>query len=213
MDLTTKGIKGSLKHSRYLIMNFTILFQFVGSLNFHVVFFLNSYSIQDMFFFEGGNSSAHLYRNNNTVSLYVRNNRSFEIYQTEILNQLNFSWRGYKVNGTDMKRIKSSGSTENMNDLNEFTFLSPILDLQPDVLNEICNLNSEKPMVRGMSVSSLNLKNVNYGYIAGIILIFAFAIEMKMKIPLLIDRLFRKDTENEADDSDYESMVNMEIEV
>ena len=68
-------------------------------------------------------------------------------------------------------------------------------------------------MVRGMSVSSLNLKNVNYGYIAGIILIFAFAIEMKMKIPLLIDRLFRKDTENEADDSDYESMVNVEIEV
>ena len=88
--------------------------------------------MQDLFFFQGRNSSAYLYRNNNTVSLYLSNNRSFEIYQTDILNQLDFSWRGYKVNGTDMKRIKSSGSTD-MSDLNEFTFLSPILDLQPDV--------------------------------------------------------------------------------
>ena len=112
-----------------------------------------------------------------------------------------------------MKRIKSSGSTENMNDLNEFTFLSPILDLQPDVLTEICILNSEKTMVRDMFVSSLNLKNVNYGYIAGIILIFAFALELKIKIPLLINRLFKKETENGVEESDYESMANVETEV
>ena len=193
-------------------MNFTILFQFVGSLNFLVIFLLNSYSMQDLFFFQGRNSSAYLYRNNNTVSLYVRNNRSFEIYQTEILNQLNFSWRGYKVNGTDMKRIKSSGSTD-LSDLNEFTFLSPISDLQPDDLTEICKLNSNEATPRDMSISSLDSNNVNYGYIAGIILIFAFALELKVKIPLLINRLFKKETENGVEESDYESMANMETEV
>ena len=193
-------------------MNFTILFQFVGSLNFYVVFLLNSYSMQDLFFFQGSNSSAYLYRNNNTVSLYLGNNRSFEIYQTDILNQLDFSWRGYKVNGTDMKRIKSSGSTD-MSDLNEFTFLSPISDLQPDDLTEICKLNSNEATPRDMSISSLDSNNVNYGYIAGIILIFAFALELKVKIPLLINRLLRKETENGVEESDYESMANVETEV
>ena len=193
-------------------MNFNILFQFVGSLNFHVIFLLNSYSMQDLFFFQGRNSSAYLYRNNNTVSLYLGNNRSFEIYQTDISNQLDFSWRGYKVNGTDMKRIKSTGNTD-LSDLNEFTFLSPISDLQPDDLTEICKLNSNEATPRDMSISSLDSNNVNYGYIAGIILIFAFALELKVKIPLLINRLFRKETENGVEESDYESMANVETEV
>ena len=166
--------------------------------------------MQDLFFFQGRNSSAYLYRNNNnTVTLYLGNNRSFEIYQTYISNQLDFSWIGYKVNGTDMKRIKSSGSTD-MSDLNEFTFLSPISDLQPDDLTEICKLNSNEATPRDMSISSLDSNNVNYGYIAGIILIFAFALELKIKIPLLINRLFKKETENGVEESDYESMVNVE---
>ena len=68
-------------------MNFTILFHIIGRLNFHVIFESNVYYTQDFFIFEGGNSSAHLYRDNKTVYLYLYHNRDFELYQSDILNE------------------------------------------------------------------------------------------------------------------------------
>ena len=193
-------------------MNFTILFQVIGTLNFHVQFSLHSHNMQDFFIFQGGNSSAHLYGNNGTVSLYLRDNKGFQLYQSSILNKLEFSWRGFKVNGTAMEMVKSTGST-NMDDLNEFTFISPVLDLKPDILMETCALNTDETISKGKYISSLSLKNVNYGYIAAIILIFAIAMELKVKIPLLLTRLSRKEIEEESEESDYESMVLMETNV
>ena len=90
-------------------MNFTILFHLIGNLNFHVQFSLHSHNTQDFFIFQDENSSAHLYRENETVSLYLREEKDFEVYQMHILNELNFSWIGFKVNGIDMKQIKATG--------------------------------------------------------------------------------------------------------
>ena len=193
-------------------MNFTILFHIIGTLNFHVQFSLHSDYTQDFFIFQGVNSYAYLYRNNGTVSLYMRDDKSFQLFQANISNELEFSWRGFKINGTEMKLIKSTGSTD-MYDLNEFTFLSPVLDLQPDILMETCALNSNEISSESKSISSLNLKNVNYGYIAAIILMFAIALELKIKIPLLINRLIGKEGDQEVVESDYVSMVNMETEL
>lgn len=75
--------------------------------------------------------------------LYMRDENGFQLYQEDILNKLEFSWGGFKINGTEMKMVKSTGST-NMDDLNEFTFLSPVLDLQPDILMENCTLNTNE---------------------------------------------------------------------
>ena len=193
-------------------MNFTILFHIIGTLNFHVQFSLHSDYTQDFFIFQGVNSYAYLYRNNGTVSLYMRDDKSFQLFQANISNELEFSWRGFKINGTEMKLIKSTGST-NMDDLNEFTFLSPVLDLQPDILMETCALNSNDISGESKSISSLNLKNVNYGYIAAIILMFAIALELKIKIPLLINRLIQKDNDPGFEESDYVSMEVMETEL
>ena len=193
-------------------MNFTILFHIIGTLNFHVQFSLHSDYTQDFFIFQGVNSYAYLYRNNGTVSLYMRDDKSFQLFQANISNELEFSWRGFKINGTEMKLIKSTGST-NMDDLNEFTFLSPVLDLQPDILMETCALNSNDISGESKSISSLNLKNVNYGYIAAIILMFAIALELKIKIPLLINRLIQKDNDQGFEESDYVSMEVMETEL
>ena len=193
-------------------MNFTILFHIIGTLNFHVQFSLHSDYTQDFFIFQGVNSYAYLYRNNGTVSLYMRDDKSFQLFQANISNELEFSWRGFKINGTEMKLIKSTGST-NMDDLNEFTFLSPVLDLQPDILMETCALNSNEISSESKSISSLNLKNVNYGYIAAIILMFAIALELKIKIPLLINRLIQKDNDPGFEESDYVSMEVMETEL
>ena len=158
-------------------MNFTILFHFIETLNFHVQFSLYSHSTQDFFVFQGGNSYAYLYRNNQTVFLYMRDENGFQLYQEDILNKLEFSWGGFKINGTEMKMIKSTGSTD-MNNLNEFTFLSPIVTLQPDIPMETCTLNTNETISESKFISSLNSKNVNYGYIAAIILIFAIALEL-----------------------------------
>ena len=193
-------------------MNFTILFHIIGTLNFHVQFSLHSDYTQDFFIFQGVNSYAYLYRNNGTVSLYMRDDKSFQLFQANISNELEFSWRGFKINGTEMKLIKSTGST-NMDDLNEFTFLSPVLDLQPDILMETCALNSNEISSESKSISSLNLKNVNYGYIAAIILMFAIALELKIKIPLLINRLIQKDNDPGFEESDYVSMEVIETEL
>ena len=59
----------------------------------------------------------------------------------------------------------------------------------------------------------LNFKNVNYGYIAGIMLLIAIAVELKIKIPLIITRLFGRQIEHELEESDYETMVNLETRV
>ena len=144
--------------------------------------------------------------------LYMRDENGFQLFQVDILNKLEFSWGGFKINGTEMKMVKSTGGT-NMDDLNEFTFLSPVLDLQPDILMENCTLNTNETISESKFISSLNSKNVNYGYIAAIILIFAIALEVKMKIPLLINRLIGKEGDQEVMESDYVSMVNMETEL
>ena len=191
-------------------MNFTILFHIIGNLNFHVQFSLDSNYMQDFFIFQGGNSTAHLYRNNETVSLYLRDEKGFELYQTNILNKLEFSWRGFQINGTDMKLIKSTGNTS-MDYLNEFTFISPIIDLQPGIMLEASNFNNNESESR--FISPQNSKDVNYGYIAAIMLIFAIALELKMKIPLLINRLFGKEFDQTIEESDYVSMENMETNV
>ena len=191
-------------------MNFTILFHIIGNLNFHVQFSLDSNYMQDFFIFQGGNSTAHLYRNNETVSLYLRDEKGFELYQTNILNKLEFSWKGFQINGTDMKLIKSTGNTS-MDYLNEFTFISPIIDLQPGIMLEVSNFNNNESESR--FISPQNSKDVNYGYIAAIILIFAIALELKMKIPLLINRLFGKEINQKIEESDYVSMENMETNV
>ena len=73
----------------------------------------------------------------------MRDENGFQLYQEDILNKLEFSWGGFKINGTEMKMIKSTGSTD-INNLNEFTFLSPIVSLQPDIPMETCALNTNE---------------------------------------------------------------------
>ena len=111
-----------------------------------------------------------------------------------------------------MGRITPTGATD-MEDLNEFTFLSPVEDLQADVLMNLCSPNVSERIMRGELMQSLNFKNVNYGYIAAIMLLIAIAVELKIKIPLIITRLFGRQIEHELGESDYEAMDNLETRV
>ena len=60
---------------------------------------------KDFLFFEGVNDSAHLFRQNSTILLNVNN----KLYKTDIVDRIQFSWRGFKVNGSEMEKIKSTG--------------------------------------------------------------------------------------------------------
>ena len=146
------------------------------------------------------------------MSLYLRDDKDFELYQIHILNELDFSWRGFKVNGTDMRKIKSTGVT-NMEGLNEFTFLSVVVGLQADVLMNLYSPNVSETITEGEFMQSLNFNNVNYGYIAGIMLLIVVALELKIKIPLIIERLFGQQIENDFAESDNETMEILETHV
>ena len=111
-----------------------------------------------------------------------------------------------------MRKIKSTGVT-NMEGLNEFTFLTVVVDLQADVLMNLYSPNVSETITEGEFMQSLNFKNVNYGYIAGIMLLIVMALELKIKIPLIIERLFGQQIENDFEESDNEKMENLETHV
>ena len=179
-------------------MDFIILFRLLANLNFNLSFQLSENVTQDFFIFSGRNSYAHLHRVNKDVYLSLSQNNQFERYQARVLDKLHFSWVDFMINGTCMEKIKSTGAV-NMTNLNQFIFLSPVLDFQPQISNET------EPM------QSIKLGNVNYGYIAALMLIFAIAIELKVKIPLIFNKLFRNNPQSRVDNSDYVSMMDIEI--
>ena len=78
---------------------------------------------------------------------------------------------------------------------------------------EHCSSNVSETITGGEVMQSLNFKNINYGYIAGVILIIFMSLELKMKIPLIIERLLGNRSENELDECDYETMENLETRV
>ena len=131
-------------------MNFTLLFAVVGNLNFIVKFLINADDKQNFFLFDGVNSSAYLYRNNHTVFLYLRKDNNLEIYKADILNSLEFSWLGFKVNGTEMEKIKSTGELDV--EFHAFTFISPILNTQSDISKEIPLANSKEEKISTLRI-------------------------------------------------------------
>ena len=47
-----------------------------------------------------------------------------ELYKTDIVDRIQFSWKVFKVNGSEMEKIKSTGEGEILT-FDAFTFLSP----------------------------------------------------------------------------------------
>ena len=158
-------------------MNFNFLFGVVGSLNFIIKFAVNDKEQQDFFMFEGLNSSAHLHRYNQSIFLHLSNGIETLLYRTDFENMLEFSWKGFKVNGTEMKKVKSDG--ELLLEFNTFTFLSPFVNFS-------CfdNSNEEKLL------NSVNLTGINYGYVFGIVLIVAIVFDFKPKTWKLMKNMF-----------------------
>ncbi len=137
-------------------MNFNLLFTALATLSFSVKFQVDSGARQDFFLFEGANQSAHLFRDGESLTLYLQQSDRYTIYKLQLKSSnFTFSWNGYVVNNQQMLLQDSTG---NVNDVvfQDFTFSSPIIEL----LEFDCSV---EPVYK--------LSNdINYGYIVLIFL-------------------------------------------
>ena len=108
-------------------MDFNLLFRLVATLSFSIKFNIDTNNKQDFFIFNGENTTAHLFRENETLNLFIRTNSSFKRYEiSNITTKFEFSWNEFKVDGRKMEIVKSHGQLDELQ-FNGYTFLSPWL--------------------------------------------------------------------------------------
>ena len=130
-------------------------------LSFVIDFKLSLNQKQDFLFFEGVNDSAHLFRQNSTILLNVNN----ELYKTDIVDRIQFSWKGFKVNGSEMEKIKSTGEGEILT-FDAFTFLSPIV-----------KISKEEEEAKEEYFHSFLSQKINYYYIFAIVFLTVLLVD------------------------------------
>ena len=113
-------------------MNFNLLFSALSALSVIIEFTVNKGERQDYFLFVGNKTNAHLFRENTTLYLHLSSGygEMFSIYNSSIVNMENFqfSWNGFAVNGKKMNSQRSIGMMGRL-EFENFTFISPIVNI------------------------------------------------------------------------------------
>lgn len=163
-------------------MNFSLFFALVSTLTFSLHFEIDCNETQDYFIFQSSNNTAQLYRRNNTLILFLKQDGAYEIYNYNVTNNFEFSWDGYKVNNEKMVCVRTLGQVDALS-FNAYTFLSPILNFYrvTDLLDE----PDEPEPVFGC-------KEVNYGYIAFILIAVFLGFELKQLPPIIYRELVNR---------------------
>ena len=159
-------------------MNFTVLFAVVSNLRFILNFGVDQTPVQDYIFFHSRNSSAHLSRVNSTLTLYLYKDSCYEVYkQDNVSNRFEFSWeKEYRVNNRLMSLERYGCEVRNLF-FDSFVFLSPILEIQ----------NKNEPILEPI----FSCQEINYGYIAFILLAGILGIEIKQFVPIIFKSIKR----------------------
>lgn len=58
---------------------------------------------QEFFVLKGGEDYAYLYRNNNSLELWITRNQSYEIYTTDVKDKITFEWPAKFINNLPME--------------------------------------------------------------------------------------------------------------
>lgn len=141
------------------MLNLNIILKAAVSLSFILKCNIDD-NYQDYFSFSGNDTTAHLSRSNETVSLILMSGKSYEIYQSyNISNEFEFEWNGFRIDKQNMKLCETNGD---MNDLlfDAYTFFSTKL--------EIYEHFKEDGEVIDLTYSC---KEINYGLISFIVFI------------------------------------------
>ena len=175
-------------------MEFNILFVVVASLSFTIEYNINSNTKQDFFIFRGEEATAHLFRENTTINLYLLSNSSFELFQSSTFGKnFNFTWDGFRIDGKQMEMAKSNGQIGELN-FNGYTFLSPHLGAMLDPV--------EDPQLETIYQNS----ETNYGLIVLIVL----SIGMVLKTDIIAKKVWKKivtDTPETLSTDDEDSYI------
>ena len=142
-------------------------------LSFVIDFKLSLDQKQDFLFFEGVNDSAHLFRQNSTILLNVNN----ELYKTDIVDRIQFSWRGFKVNGSEMEKIKSTGEEK--------------------ILTFDVKISKEEEEAKEEYFHSFLSQKINYYYIFAIVFLTVLLVDAKPRTFRLVKDLFSRMNESE----------------
>ena len=188
-----RGIKAMKSYTSHINMNFNLLFTVVSSLSFVIEFPVNSNNTQDYFFFEGINSTAHLYREDKTLFLHLNHDHGkvFSLFNTTIDgDSFLFSWEGFKMNEVDMLLQRSNGELKQTR-FEHFTFLSPIID----------DLDIEPPPVHVYNLKT----DVNYWYFFILTFGAGILLESKTKGYSILKQLIQSPDKNVYVGSDLDS--------
>ena len=152
-------------------MDINLLLTVIASLNFSAKFLIDlDNSSQNYFILDGKNASAHLYRENDTLKLFLRTGPSYQIREIEGMSTIHsfyFMWDGFKVNGMSMKVESKVGNLSRL-DFNTMTFISPI-ELWNDLL---------VPEVVRETI--YQCENLNYGWFA--LIVFGTGLLLKFDV-------------------------------
>ena len=105
----------------FQLIHFTMMSIFLTtffSLTFVLNLDVNKNIYQDYFIFHGNDTSAHLFRENNTINLVLMSDENYAIYQSNVTNSFIFEWDGFIINDEKMKLR----TNQLMFDVNQLTF-------------------------------------------------------------------------------------------
>jgi hypothetical protein len=154
-------------------MLLAIIFPIVTSLGFTINYTYTTADKQDYFILQGpNNATAHLFRENKTLTLFLLQNTSLQIYNHSTSQDFNFKWIGYKINDEPMSLVKSVGSMKNL-EFDYLTFISPTV-LEVDDPADLASI--------------VNCREINYGYIIFIVMGAVIGVEGKHLFPIMYKR-------------------------
>ena len=154
-------------------MNLNFIYSAVVALNFVVKFHVSSEEKQDYFLFTGPNSTAHLYRTNNTLWLYLGNGEENRVMKCKVDNPtFTFDWISKTVDDNLMSNFSNIDVW-----FDAYTFLSPILEIQQP--------STPTPIVQGVKI--------NYLLIALLIVSIGLGLKFDVVAPLIM-KLLKKES-------------------
>ena len=159
-------------------MNFSIFFAVVSTLTFSINYENDYNQTQDYFIFQSSNHTAQLSRRNNTLILFLKQDGAYEIYNYNVTDNFEFSWDGYKVNSEKMVLVRYIGQVKALS-FDSYAFFSPIVSFYEATP---LNLDDAPEPVFGC-------KEINYGYIAFILIGVFLGFELKQLPPVIYRKL------------------------
>ena len=155
-------------------MNLNFIYSAVVTLNFVVKFHVSLHETQNYFLLSGPNSTAHLYRENQTLWLDLSAGREHTMMYSQISGAtFTFDWSGKTVD----KQLMSNFSNIELW-FDAYTFLSPILEMQ----------HPPTPVE-----SIFQCGNINYKLMALLIFSIGLALKFDLLIPTLLKLLGKED--------------------